>query len=250
MSRYDQDGFFPPYIPVAERRARADQAVKALRKKNPAIHPVVVSGRKLAETWWGEAWNRNLGRYADFANRIGRGRSYVRHGAVLDLSIQAGSVNALVQGSRAKPYQVVVDIDPMDDQSWESLTQACQGLIPSLPDLIDGRFPKALATLFQEQGGLFPTPAEIHLECSCPDWASLCKHVSAVLYGVGTRLDENPLLFFQLRQVAVDDLISQAVQEKTETLLQKARQKSERVLDTNTEDLNTLFGIDLKDEPD
>lgn len=250
MSRYDQDDRFPPYVPVAERRQRAEQAVKTLRKKNPAIHPVVVSGRKLAETWWGAAWNRNLERYADFANRIGRGRSYVRHGAVLDLSIQAGSVDALVQGSRPKPYQVAVDIDPMDDRTWESLTRVCQGLITSLPDLIDGRFPKSLATLFQEQGGLFPTPAEIHLECSCPDWASLCKHVSAVLYGIGTRLDEDPLLFFQLRQVAVDDLISQAVQEKTDTLLQKAQHKSERVLDTNAEDLNTLFGIDLKDESD
>ena len=81
-----------------------------LRKKNPDIKPVIIDG-KLAKSWWAQAWNRNLEGYADYSNRIGRGRSYVKSGAVLDLSIKPGEVCALVQGSRAKPYDVTVRID-------------------------------------------------------------------------------------------------------------------------------------------
>lgn len=245
MSRYDEYDGFAPYVPVAERRARAAQAVQALRRRNPHINPVIIDGRKLARTWWGEAWNHNLERYADFANRIGRGRSYLRHGAVLDLVLVPGQAVSLVQGSQRQPYQVTVTIDALSSATWQSVTDACQGAIASLSDLVEGRFPKSWAQLFTAQGGLFPTPQEIHVQCSCPDWAVLCKHASAVLYGIGTRLDDDPRLFFTLRQVAVDDLISQAVTDRSESLLKKAGQKSQRVLDSSQADLSTLFGIDL-----
>ena len=58
--------------------------------------------------------------------------------------------------------------------------------------------------------GLFPTPQEISLGCSCPDGARMCKHVAAVLYGVGARLDHQPELLFTLRAVEPAQLLAGA----------------------------------------
>ena len=241
MSYYDG---FPEYVTVAEKRARAQRAVENLRKKLPDIAPIVIAGRKLARTWWGQAWNDNLERYSDYANRIDRGRSYVRAGAVLDLKITPGKVAALVQGSGAKPYKVDIAIQPLDKTTWESITKACEGKIGSLQELLDGKLPQALAELFTEKGkGLFPAPKQISLHCSCPDWAIMCKHVAAALYGVGARLDENPGLFFVLRDVFVDELVAKAIAEKSEALLKKSGRKSSRVI--ANDDLSAMFGIDM-----
>lgn len=249
MARNKSYGGFAPYVPVSERRARAAKSVAALRKRNPDIEPVLVDGKKLAGTWWGLAWNRNLERYADYAYRISRGRSYVRHGAVLDLVIGSGQIRALVQGSQDKPYEIQVAIDPMSPTTWTAVKDACQGAINALPDLMEGRFPKALEELFTAEGrGLFPTPLEIHLSCSCPDWAILCKHAAAVLYGVGVRLDQRPELFFELRQVQVEDLVTQVIKEKSADFLNKARKKSSRIIEPREDDLGEMFGIDLDDD--
>lgn len=238
---------FPEYVPVAEKKQQAQKSIEKLKKKNPDIAPVIISGRKLARTWWGKSWNDNLERYSDYANRIGRGRSYVRHGAVLDLQITPGTINALVQGSGRKPYQVNITIQPLLKGVWEAITQACAGKIDSLPELIEGKFPKALAELFTVQGkGLFPAPKEISLKCSCPDWANMCKHVAAVLYGVGARLDENPELFFILRNVKIEDLISATINQKSQTLLEKSKTKSGRVIDDT--DISSMFGIEMEAE--
>ncbi len=238
------DDGFPEYVTVAEKRARAQRAVEILKKKNPNIAPIVIEGRKLARTWWGKAWNDNLERYSDYVNRIERGRSYVRHGAVLDLKITPGKIAALVQGSRTKPYKIDITIQPLDKATWESITKACEGKIDSLQELLDGKFPTALAELFMKKGkGLFPDPKQISLHCSCPDWAAMCKHVAAVLYGVGARLDKNPGLFFVLRDVNVDELVSKAIAEKSETLLRKSGKKSSRVI--NNDDISAMFGIEM-----
>jgi hypothetical protein len=106
---------FPEYVPVAERKRKAQQAVEKLKKKNPDISPVIIEGRKLVRTWWGKAWNDNMESYSDYGNRIGRGRSYVRNGAVLDLKIEKGTVIALVQGSSAKPYKIEIQIRQIED---------------------------------------------------------------------------------------------------------------------------------------
>lgn len=218
---------------------------KYSRSKKVAAAPVIISGNKLAKTWWGIAWNNNLERYSDYSNRIGRGRSYIRNGAVLDLKITPGNINALVQGNRKKPYRVDIAIRPLAKETWEAITKACEGKIDSLQELIEGRFPKALSELFMVQGkGLFPAPAEISLDCSCPDWAYMCKHVAAVLYGVGARLDENPELFFVLRQVRMDDLISVAINQKARTMLKKADTKSRRIIDDA--DILGIFGIEIE----
>jgi uncharacterized Zn finger protein len=243
---YYYDGYgYPRYVSVAEKKARARRKLEQLRKKHPGLRPVVIEGNTLARTWWGKAWNGNLGKYADYANRVGRGRSYVRHGAVLDLQIKPGQVNALVQGSRGSPYTVAMRIKPVNETLWKEIRAACEGQLASLQELLEGRFPKGLAELFTAKGsGLFPSPKEIEFKCSCPDWAYMCKHVAAVLYGIGTRLDEDPSLFFVLRKMKMDDLITQAVRDKSARLLRQAKKKTSRVIDDA--DLGDVFGIEME----
>jgi uncharacterized Zn finger protein len=236
---------FPPYVSVAEKRARARRKLEQLRKKHPGIRPVVIEGNSLVRTWWGKAWNGNLGKYADYENRVGRGRSYLRHGAVLDLQIGPGQVKALVQGSQGSPYTIAIKIKPVSESIWKQIKAACAGQLASLQELLEGRFPKGLMELFTaKDSGLFPSPKEIEFKCSCPDWAYMCKHVAAVLYGIGTRLDEDPSLFFVLRKVKMDDLITQAVREKSEKLLKQAKKKTSRVIDDA--DLEDVFGIEME----
>ena len=239
-------GDYPPYVSVAEKIAKAKKKIKQLRKKNPELRPIIIEGRTLARTWWGKSWNKNLESYADYANRIGRGRSYVRYLAVVDLQITPGKVTALVQGSRGKPYKVLINIAGMKQQNWQNIKKECQSRLSSLPDLLAGKFPQALQEIFMIQGkGLFPTPAEISFDCSCPDWASMCKHIAATLYGVGARLDEDPSLFFTLRQVDMEDLISQAVHDKTAGILKGRKATGRKVIADDK--LADVFGIDMDD---
>jgi uncharacterized Zn finger protein len=236
---------YPRYVSVAEKRAKALKKLKQLKKKNPHINPIVIEGTAIARTWWGKAWNKNLESYADYSNRIGRGRSYVRHGAVLNLQVHSGKVDSLVQGSGSRPYSVTIRIKAMNKKTWAGIKSASEGKLDSLQELLAGKFPKALGEVFTIQGkGLFPSPKEIDFDCSCPDWASMCKHVAATLYGIGARLDQDPELFFKLRQVKMKDLVSEAVEGKTRELLKKARKKTARVIADS--DLGDVFGIDME----
>ena len=240
---------YPRYVSVAEKRAKAARKLKQLRKKNPGIQPIVLEGSAIAKTWWGKSWNLNLERYADYSNRIGRGRSYVRHGAVLDLQISAGLVNSLVQGSRTKPYAVTIKIKGITNKIWKNMKAACAGKLDSLPELLSGKFPKALGEVFTAQGrGLFPSPQEIGFDCSCPDWADMCKHVAATLYGIGTRLDDDAGLFFKLRKVKIDDLIQQTLQDQSYRYLEKAEKMGPAKIAES--DLSGMFGIDMEETMD
>lgn len=237
-------GSYKPYESIAVKKARAARSIARLQKKKQVLSPIQITGRKLARTWWGIAWNENLERYADYANRIERGRSYVRQDAVIDLKITPGQINSKVQGTRVTPYNVQIDIHPLKKHTWERIVNACTGQFNALEDLIGGRIPSSLAELFTSQGeGLFPSPSEIVFHCSCPDWAELCKHVAATLYGVGARLDEDPTLFFTLRQIDIDELITDTLHQASDTLLTRSEQKSSRTLDDAN--LSELFGIDL-----
>jgi len=239
---------YPRYVSVAEKKAKAAKKLKKLKKKIPDIKPVVIKGRSLARTWWGKSWNKNLERYADYSNRISRGRSYVRHGAVLDLRIDSGKVTALVQGSTSKPYEVVISIKAISQTSLRTIKERCKGQVKSLQDLLAGKFPKDLGEIFFAEGkGLFPSPQAISFDCSCPDWASMCKHVAATLYGIGARFDDDPSLFFKLRGVDTKDFIAQAVKDKTAELLKKTQKKSPRVIEGA--DLSAIFGIDMDKKP-
>ncbi|MEK7289408.1 MAG: hypothetical protein AAB067_04455, partial [Planctomycetota bacterium] len=232
---------FPRYVSVGEKQQRAKKKLEKLMKENKDIKPVRIEGTAIAKTWWGKAWNKNLEAYADYSNRIGRGRTYVRSGSVLDLQIQEGHVKALVQGSESDPYSIVIKIKSLEKNIWEEIKTFCAGKLDSLQELLMGKFPEALSEMFTARGkGLFPSPKEIDFDCSCPDMASMCKHIAATLYGVGARLDHEPNLFFLLRQIEIGDLISETIKDKTEELLTRAQKKSQRILED--QDLSSVFG--------
>ncbi len=195
-----------PYVPVAARRARALKKMAKLQKKGLCVKPVEIEGRKIARTFWGEAWCDHLESFSDYENRLPRGRTYVRNGSVCHLDITRGEVHAIVSGSEL--YSVTVAIQTLAPKKWQNVKNRCAGQIGSLLELLQGRFSKnVMAVVTDRENGLFPLPGEIRLHCSCPDWAVMCKHVAAVLYGVGARLDEAPELLFLLRGVAQEELI-------------------------------------------
>lgn len=203
------------------------------------LSPVVIQGRAIARTFWGKAWCGNLERYSDFANRLPRGRTYLRHRAVLDLQIAPGEVTALVRGS--ENYRVAVHIAAVPKSRWTSLCHDCAGGIDSLVDLLRGELSRGvMERLCRPETGLFPAPGAIRFECSCPDSAAMCKHVAAVLYGVGARLDVQPELLFMLRRVHERDLIASA---GSRVPLSKQALPAGRVLVGR--DLSKLFGLEL-----
>jgi uncharacterized Zn finger protein len=235
----------PKSMTVGERRAKALRAAEMLGRKQK-LDPVFIQG-SLASTWWGRAWNRNLEGYADYSNRLPRGRSYARHGSVIDLRIDAGSVTALVQGSGPSPYQVNIAIETVSPAARKALAEACSGKLESAEALLGGGFPVEMERLLTaEKTGLFPHPRSIRFSCSCPDSAALCKHVAAALYGVGSRLDRDPSLFFRLRKVEMEDLVSRAVKEEARKLLRTEGTGESARLGVDDAGLGALFGIDLE----
>jgi uncharacterized Zn finger protein len=236
---FDDNDYFRPYVSAAERKRRAQSAAARLDKKGAAREPVIVTGTAIAHTFWGRSWCTNMERYSDFYSRLQRGRSYVRSGAVVDLRIARGAVAAKVMGSRL--YDVDVKIEPVPKARWEALCGRCAGGIDSVVELLQGRFSDAvMAHICGAESGLFPTPREIRFDCTCPDWASMCKHVAAVLYGIGARFDSKPELFFTLRGVDGSDLIAAAGQGVTAST---ARRGNARRLEGA--DLTALFGIEI-----
>lgn len=239
------------YVSKAEKIRNAEKAKVALRKKKgAAIEPVEVSGREIARTWWGKSWNKNLEQYSDYENRLPRGRTYVRSGAVLDLKIAPNTITAMVSGSRAKPYNISINIRALDKKNEQALMDKSRASLDSMQSLLSGEFPSDLKELFLTKGtGVFPAPSEIEFSCSCPDWASMCKHVAAALYGTAVRLDEKPELFFILRGIQIADFVGEMVKHETKKLLKRANAKSERVLAANKEELSELFGIVMDEKP-
>jgi uncharacterized Zn finger protein len=241
MPSYGGGFEFPEYVSVGTRRARARAAAeKIARKQKRSLAPVgPIDGNKVVRTFWGKAWCDNLESYRDYENRLPRGRSYVRHGAVIDLQIGAGKVTALVSGTSI--YEVEVTIRSLPSKSWNKLASECTRQIDSLVDLLRGRLPTQVMELVtRKQGGLFPSPNEISFECSCPDWAGMCKHVAAALYGVGVRLEEKPELFFELRGVDHAELVGGAA----EAVPRLADGANGRKV-VRDADLSALFGIEL-----
>ncbi len=230
---------FRPYVSVAERRRKAEREMAKLAKKGKAIRPVQIEGRTIARTFWGKAWCDNLESYMDYENRLPRGRTYVRNGSVVDLQVGPGRVTALVSGSTM--YDVKVTVAPVPRTRWNAICKDCAGAIDSLVELLQGRLAKGvMERLCRERAGLFPAPAEITLACSCPDWASMCKHVAAVLYGVGARLDERPELLFALRGADEKALITQA---GAGVALSRKGPSAGKILDDAK--LSEVFGIEL-----
>jgi len=200
-----------PYVPVAERRKKAEKSAAKAKKAGATLSPVTAATSRgaIAKTFWGKSWCDNLERYSDYANRLPRGRAYVRNGSVIDLKIKEGEVQAQIMGSSL--YKVAVKITEVPKKRWQSISADCAGSIDTLVELLQGKLSKAvMERICKPSAGLFPAPKEIEFTCSCPDWASMCKHVAAALYGVGARLDEKPELMFTLRGVDAKDLVTQA----------------------------------------
>ncbi|HYT58585.1 MAG TPA: hypothetical protein VEL06_00335 [Haliangiales bacterium] len=230
-----------PYVPVAQRRAKAERELAKLSNKSRAlVSPVLLEGRAIARTFWGKAWCDNLEAYSDFANRLPRGRTYVRNGSVVDLQIAQGKVTARVAGSEL--YRIEIKIKPLAANLWKSIQKECAGKIDSLMELLQSRLSAGVMEIVtRPERGLFPTPREIELDCSCPDWADLCKHLAASLYGVGARLDQKPELLFLLRGVDAADLISRA--SAAEAVRQSTRVDSAPAMSES--ELAEVFGIEL-----
>ncbi len=238
MAWYNGYGF-APYVPVAERRRRAAAKMAALRKKGVDIQPVTIDGRKIAKTFWGQAWCDHLESFSDYENRLPRGRTYVRNGSVCHLAITKGVVEAKVVGSEI--YNLRIDIKTLPAKKWKDVRGRCAGQIGSLLELLQGKLSDQVMDVVTDRtSGLFPLPGEIEFNCDCPDWAYMCKHMAAVLYGVGARLDEKPELLFQLRGVDHEDLIETDAEAAVSAATKRG--KSKRL---KTDDLSDVFGIDL-----
>ena len=228
-----------PYVPVAERRRRAMKKMEALRKKGVDIQPVEIEGRKIAKTFWGQAWCDHLESFSDYENRLPRGRTYVRNGSVCHLAIAKGKIEAKVAGSEI--YNLRVQIKTLPTKKWSAVKRRCAGQIGSLLELLQGNLSdNVMEVVTDRASGLFPLPGEISFDCDCPDWAVMCKHVAAVLYGVGARLDEKPELLFKLRGVNHEELIETDAGAALSAATSSG--KSKRLAAT---DLGDVFGIDL-----
>ncbi len=233
---------FRPYVPVAMRRAQAFREVEKLKKKGLTLSPVVLEGRRIASNFWGKAWCDNLERYTDYENRLPRGRTYVRNGSVVDLQIERGLVRAMVSGSSL--YKVTINIGAISQQRWQAIIKDCAGSIGSLVELLSGKLSKnVMERVCRQNDGLFPSPTEIKMSCSCPDWAGMCKHVAATLYGAGARLDAAPNLLFTLRGVDHADLVAAAA---VDLPLTRTAGHRKRIL--ANDDVAALFGVEMVPE--
>lgn len=232
------DSMWPAYVPVAERRKAADREVAALRKKGRTITPVLLAGKKLSTTFWGKAWCDNLESYSDYETRLPRGRTYVRNGSVVHLEIGEGKIEALVRGT--KLYTVKLSIKALPRPRWSAVVDECTGKVTSLVELLEGKLSHGVMAVVTDRArGLFPGPTEITLSCSCPDWADMCKHVAATMYGVGARLDTKPELLFLLRGVDPAQLIASSVGRAA------ARASRTRAPALADDTLGSIFGIEI-----
>ena len=233
----DFDGEFQSYVPVSAHRERAQEMARKLAEDGQVLEPAKASAKSLSTSFWGQAWNRHLEAFSDYKTRLPRGRSYLRNGYVIDLKITPGRIQALVHGKEL--YELSVRVAPQDDEKWEAIRRRCQGSIDSLLDLLQGKLSDSVMRILTDpETGIFPQPHEIKASCNCLDWADLCKHSAAALYGVGVRLDTQPELLFTLRGVAKEELIQAAA--TAEPL------GAEGTL--TGVDLGDLFGLDMESE--
>jgi hypothetical protein len=238
-SYYSSQMQWAPYVPVAERRRKAALEAAKMAKKGQRYSPVIIEGRTIARSFWGKGWCDHLESFSDYANRLPRGRTYARNGSVIDLQLTAGSVKARVSGSQI--YTIDITVRPLPPARWKAVVASCSGKIDSLVGLLQGKLSDGVMKVVTDRAqGLFPGPGEIKMRCSCPDSAHLCKHLAAVLYGVGARLDTQPELLFTLRGVDPVELLSSGA-----ALTPGTRKRPPPRL--GGQDLGALFGIDIDD---
>ena len=230
------------YQDVEEQKKRLQREIAKRQKRGEKFEalPAPPGQKKLCTTFWGQAWCRNLESYQDYESRLPRGRSYLRQGKVYNLEIEPGKLSAVVAGSEL--YDTSITIQPLPKKQWRQIVESSAGQVGSMLDLLAGKLGDGLMKVLTDpDGGLFPKPKEIRFDCSCPDHADMCKHVSAVLYGVGVLLDTKPELLFTLRNVDQAELLSNASSAAITDL-------SANTGDLAGADLSAIFGIDLSAE--
>jgi len=236
-------GYWPEYVPVAERRRKAQKQVDKLKKQGVDIQPVTIAGRKIAKSFWGAGWCDHLESFSDLSNRLPRGRTYARNGSVCHLSIKPKVVEAIVSGSSL--YTITGKVEPFPIKKWEQLKANCTGQVSSVLDLLQGKLSDGvMKTVTDKKDGLFPSPAEIKFSCDCPDYADMCKHIAAVIYGIGARLDESPELLFTLRSLDHNELITADLDDLTKGSAGTSKKRSRRVAN---DALSDVFGIEMTD---
>ena len=219
------------------------------KSKSEIREPIIIEGRTISSSWWGKAWCDNIDIYADFDNRLPRGRNYVRSGCVVDLKIEYGVIRALVVGSRPKPYRVQIDIKPFSDNEVKAFEEKCRNNFESVEDFINGRFPDSFQEYFTSSSlNLFPKVKEMKFSCSCPDWAVLCKHVAAVLYGIGRKLDDDPMLLLRLRGIDTASFSEKIVNREAEKLALSSSFSLPPGRAMDMEEASLLFSVDRYQE--
>lgn len=160
------------------------------------------------KSWWAKRWIAVLESF-DIGARLGRGRSYARRGQVVSIAIAKGSVTAAVQGSRAKPYLVSIEVKPLSGPEWSKIIKALSAEVIFAAKLLSGEMPDNIEDVFKEQNlSLFPQKLkDLQTDCSCPDWSNPCKHIAAVYYLIGEEFDRDPFLIFKLRGMDRNELL-------------------------------------------
>lgn len=232
--------YYKDYESVAERRRKAQKKIEKLRKAGETIEPIEpFKTRGIATSFWGRAWCRHLEQFSDYENRLPRGRTYVRNGSVCHLAIEPETAKAMVSGSEM--YELSIHIDPLCPEKWSNIKNECRGKIGSLIELLQGKISNEIMEIVTARDtGLFPNPKEIRFNCNCPDWADMCKHVAAVMYGIGVRLDTQPELLFKLRGVNHEELIS--VETAIDGLTAGTRSRRRTLA---ADSIGNVFGIEL-----
>ena len=200
--------YFPPSIP---REAKG--GIRAQSKRGA-----------FGQNWWARRWIAVLEGFRIGA-RLNRGRSYARRGQVVSISIEKGLVRAEVQGSRAHPYEVAIQVKRLTIPSWNKVAKALSQQAIFAAKLLSGEMPQDIEKVFEQVGStLFPEKLhDLVTDCSCPDWSNPCKHTAAVFYLLGEEFDRDPFLIFKMRGMTREELIARLGSNKEEIARLKPR---------------------------
>lgn len=184
----------------------------------------------IGDTWWSRRWIGTLESFG-WENRLQRGKSYARSGQVLEFKIYPGSIEAEVQGSAYRPYDVKIKMIPFTDDEWDQIVTSLSKKASYAAKLLAGEVPEDIEEAFADAGkSLFPQSSkEITTYCSCPDQANTCKHIAAVYYIVAEEFDRDPFMIFKLRGITKEKLLDKLGKKRagSDTLEEETKQQDE-----------------------
>ncbi|MEO7146119.1 MAG: SWIM zinc finger family protein, partial [Bryobacteraceae bacterium] len=189
----DDFRFYPPSRPRAAKGGIRSQSKRG----------------EFGESWWAKRWLAVLETF-QLGGRLQRGRSYARSGQVLAIEVEKGVITARVQGSRATPYRVSIEVKPLSQKEWQKLAAAVASQAIFGAKLLAGEMPREIETVFgSARLSLFPARRnDLTTECSCPDWSNPCKHIAAVYYLLGEEFDRDPFLIFKMRGMSREEFLA------------------------------------------